>query len=159
MSWGKREVVNNFISLGDGDDDVTKTGGILTRIVKNSHYDKMDYEFVGKDGELAVLSGQATLARQISPDDMGKFFKAEFKGWGKSANGKYKVIEVYIWDGEPNEAMKAWPKFATYYGKKSADHTGPSAAKKLAEKVRDDFDDFADPPKALAKAEDDDLPF
>lgn len=157
MSWGKREVVDNFVTLGDGEADVSKTGGILTRFVENNHFaqPKTDYEFVGKDGALAVLSGSASLARQIHAEDLGKFFKAEFEGWGSSGKGKFKKIAVYIWNGEPNEAMKAWPKFSEYYGKAASNG---ASAKETAKKVRDDFDDFANPPKQL-QDDTDDLPF
>jgi hypothetical protein len=157
MSWGKREVVDNFITLGESEGDVTKVGGILTRFVENRHFTqpKTDYEFMGKDGKLAVLSGSASLARQIHAEDIGKFFKAEFDGWGSSANGKFKKIAVYIWDGEPNDAMRAWPEFERYYGKQPAKNGSPPVAKAAAKSGPDDFDD---PPAGLDER-DDDLPF
>jgi hypothetical protein len=151
MSWGKREVNNNFVALGDGEGDVL-----------NNHFDKpkMDYEFINKAGETVLLSGSASLARQISADDMGKFFKAEFEGWGKSANGKFKQISVYIWDGEPNDAMQAWPRFAEFYGKKPAAPTTTeqkaSAKSRMPAGLSDE--EFETIPKTL-DAEDDDLPF
>jgi hypothetical protein len=151
MSWGKREVNNNFVALGDEDGQVAKVGGILVRLVKNTHFEnKTDYEFVGKDGELTLLSGSASLARQLSESDVGKFFKAEFEGWGKSANGKFKQIAVYVWDGEPNDAMKAWPRFKDFYGKRPTTVYGKPQPKD---------DDFETAPAGLDRDGDDDLPF
>lgn len=128
MGWGKREVVDNFVTLGDSEGDVKKAGGILTRFVENRHFaqPKTDYEYVGQDGNLAVLSGSASLARQIHAEDLGKFFKAEFEGWGTSGKGKFKKIAVYIYDGEPTDTMRAWPKFAEYFGKAAASKSAPA---------------------------------
>jgi hypothetical protein len=57
------------------------------------------------------LAGSASLSRQIFPADVGKFVKCSFQGWGKSANGKFKQIEVQIYSGEPTAEMKAWPRY------------------------------------------------
>jgi hypothetical protein len=144
----KREVAENFVALGDGEGEVKKVGGILVRFVENNHFDKpkTDYEYLDKNGNMQLLSGSASLARQINGGDLGKFFKAEFIGWGKSARGKFKNIAVYIWDGEPTDDMRKWPKFEDYYK-----GTGAAPAKR-----------FEDKPAAIVKGEeqdDDDLPF
>lgn len=146
MAFVKRDVADNLVVLGDDDGNVRKAGGILVRFVPNTQFDKpkTDYEFVNKKGELMILSGSATLSRQIGSSDLGKFFKAEFEGWGKSANGKFKKIGVYFWDGDPTEEMKQWPKFSQYFGAATSRN------------------DFADMPKSIAKGQeedDDDLPF
>lgn len=155
MGFVKREVLDNLVILGDDDGNVRRAGGIFVRLVANTQFDKpkTDYEFVDKAGELQILSGSATLQRQITADDMGKFFKAEFEGWGRSANGKFKKIAVYIWDGEPTEQMKQWPKFSEYYGKGAP----REEAKKTAERLREELDSFATNP--LKDEDDDDLPF
>lgn len=154
MGFVKREVADNFVTIGDGDGDVAKAGGILTRFVPNNHFatPKTDYEFVNKQGELAILSGSASLMRQIHAEDLGKFFKVEFEGWGKSAKGAFKKIAVYLWDGEPTDEMRQWPRFSEYFGKQ------PKAQPALATatKIRDEFDKM---PAALEKDDDDDLPF
>jgi hypothetical protein len=158
MGFTKREVLDNLVILGNDEGNVQKAGGIMTRLVLNTQFDKpkTDYEFVDKNGELKVIGGGATLARQIGPDDVGKFFKMEFEGWGRSANGKFKKIAVYIWDGEPSETMKAWPRFQEFYGKSAAVPLTANAQKAAAgAKQRDDFEDM---PEALDK-DDDDLPF
>jgi hypothetical protein len=43
---------------------------------------------------------------------VGKFLKAEFMGWGNSRNGKFKEIDVLVWEDEPTEEMKNWPRWA-----------------------------------------------
>jgi hypothetical protein len=158
MGFVKREVAENFVSLGEGEGDVKQVGGILTRFVENKHFDKpkTDYEFIDKNGELQVLSGSASLARQIHGEDLGKFFKATFEGWGKSANGKFKQIAVFIWEGELNDAMKAWPKLDQYYGKRPATIAlvGRVAPKPAA---TTGFDEVPEP--IQQGQEDDDLPF
>ena len=156
MGFVKREVVDNLVILGDDEGNVQKAGGILTRLVLNTSFEKpkTDYEYVDKSGELKVIGGGATLARQITPADVGKFFKVEFEGWGKSANGKFKKISVYMWDGELTDAMKQWPRFREFYGK-AAPAPVSANAKAAAAKIRDDFDEM---PAAL-QADDDDLPF
>jgi hypothetical protein len=159
MGFVKREVAENFVSLGEGEGDVRQVGGILTRFVENKHFDKpkTDYEFIDKNGELQVLSGSASLARQIHSEDLGKFFKATFEGWGKSANGKFKQIAVFIWEGELNPAMKAWPKLDQYYGKRP---TTIALVGRVAPKpaATDDFDEMPEPIQQ-GQVEDDDLPF
>lgn len=157
MGFVKREVLDNLVILGDDDGNVQKAGGILTRLIINTTFEKpkTDYEYVDKSGELKIIGGGATLARQISPSDVGKFFKMEFEGWGKSANGKFKKIAVYMWDGEPTEPMKAWPRFKEFYGK-SAPTPVTANARQMAEKIRDDFDEM---PAALQDDTDESLPF
>lgn len=156
MGFVKREVLDNLVILGDDDGNAQKVGGILTRLILNTQFDKpkMDYEYVDRAGELKVIGGGATLARQITPADVGKFFKAEFEGWGKSANGKFKKIAVYFWEGDLEDKMKAWPRLKEFYGKSAPTPVTANAAK-VTEKARDDFDDF---PAAL-DADDSDLPF
>jgi hypothetical protein len=153
MSWGKREVNENYVALGDDEGQVKKVGGILVRLVPNTMFDKkIDYEFVDKDGDLALLSGSASLSRQLSHADCGKFFKAEFEGWGKSANGKFKQIAVYVWDGEPTDGMKQWPGFGKYYGKAQQENGATKGAKKS--------DPLDEVPESLDHDDnDDDLPF
>jgi len=146
MSWAKREATTtNLVSLGDGEGDRRKVGGLLVATPKDRLYpQKTNYELVQKDGEVLTLSGSASLSRQINEQDIGKFIKCEFTGWDKSPNGKYKVIEVNVWEGEPSDDMKAWPRYAEFRnnGKKAA-QTAPA-------------DDFG---TSALKDDDDDLPF
>jgi hypothetical protein len=100
MTWTKREPVTNLVVLGDEEGNKKKVGGLLIGCPKDRMYpEKTNYELVQQDGEVQVLSGSASLRNQIGEGDIGKFVKMEFTGWGKSANGKYKAIEVNIWDG------------------------------------------------------------
>lgn len=146
MSWNKREAVTNLVILGDGEGHKKKVGGLLIGMPRDSGYpDKVNYELVQQDGEVLVLSGSASIARQINERDIGKFIKCEFTGWGKSANGKFKAIDVNVWEGEPNETMKKWPRFAEFQNR--AVRNAPTPA------VSDE--DFPPP----LTDEDDDLPF
>lgn len=154
MGWGKREAVSNLVILGEDEGQKRKAGGLLAAIKPDQGYpDKMNYDLVQKDGEVHTLSGSASLARQINDRDIGKFIKCEFTGWGKSANGKFKMIEVFVWEEEPTPDMKKWPQWSELNAPKKQNGNGAPA--KAATKG-DDFDDFSDrtPP-----ADDDDLPF
>lgn len=160
MSWAKREAVTNLVVLGDGPDHKKKVGGLLIDTPFDRMYpDKMNYVLVQKSGEEIVLSGSASLGRQIAPTDVGKFVKCEFTGWGKSNNGKFKVIDVNVWEGEPNADMKAWPRYAEFAGRtqaqrKNGNGSGPKHAAPAA--PADEFEDFDNSPIADP---DDDLPF
>lgn len=148
MTWTKREAVTNLVILGDADGCRRKIGGLLIGMPHDKGYpDKVNYEIVQKDGEVSVLSGSATLARQITAADIGKFLKCEFTGWGKSGNGKFKIIDVNVWEGEATDDMKTWPRYA------ETRTLGRAAAPATAS--RTEPDDFGG---ALAD-EDDDLPF
>lgn len=112
MTWEKREPVSNLVVLGDDENNVKKVGGLLLAVVKDAKYEnRSNYQLVQKDGEVLTLAGSASLNNQIHATDVGKFLKAEFKGWGRSANGRFKEIEVLIWEGEPTDDMKNWPRF------------------------------------------------
>jgi hypothetical protein len=154
MTWTKREAVTNLVILGDSPDNKKKVGGLLIGCPFDRMYpDKMNYLIVQQDGEELVLSGSASLGRQLSDRDVGKFVKCEFNGWGKSANGKFKVIDVNVWEDEPNDAMKKWPRFAEFNAKPNGK---PPIAKAIpVTPVADEFEDF---PGANSDA-DDDLPF
>lgn len=153
MTWTKREAVTNLVVLGDEEGNRKKVGGLLIGCPKDRMYpEKTNYELVQQDGEVQVLSGSASLRNQLGEADIGKFVKMEFTGWGRSANGKYKAIEVFVYDGEPTEAMKKWPRYAEFaHGNGKAKAVAPAKAAPKA----DDFEEF---PGAL-QDEDDDLPF
>ena len=148
MVWGKRESVSDLVVLGDDEGNIRRVAGLLAAVTQDRTYpSRMNYELVQKNGDSINLAGSASLGRQIGPADVGKFLKAEFVGWGKSANGKFKEITVHVWDDEPTAEMKQWPRWAELNGK--------NGAKALTHKPSDDLDDF---PEAL-DAEDDNLPF
>lgn len=150
MSWGKREPTSNLVILGDDEGCVKRVGGLLVRMIQDQQYpQRQNYEIVQKNGESIMVAGSASLSRQIFPADVGKFLKAEFTGWGKSPNGKFKQIEVNVWEGDLNDDMKKWPRIGEFTNGK------PPVAAKAAAKRDDDFSDF---PEALDDA-DSDLPF
>lgn len=149
MSWTKRDPVQNMVFLGDGEGDRSTVGGLLVDVSQNKLYpQKVDYHLVQKTGEVYVLGGSASLNRQLGVADVGKFIKCAFKGWGKSANGKFKEIEVNVWDGPISPEMKAWPQYSEF--------EKPKAAAGAKSKPTDDGEGF---PAALADEEDDGLPF
>jgi len=163
MSWTKREAVTDLVILGDGEGCVKKVGGLLAGIVPDSGYpDKVNYKIVKQDGEEITLSGSASLSRQLNERDIGHFIKAEFTGWGKSPNGKFKAIEVFVYDGEPTEVMRAWPRFKEFQGSNGKPPVAQKAAPKPAGGVNTDWpgelgDDDAFP--GALEDEEDDLPF
>jgi hypothetical protein len=150
MTWAKREAVTNLVMLGDGEGQRKKIGGLLIGAPRDRMYpDKVNYELVQKDGEVLVLSGSASLARQLGEADIGKFVKCEFTGWGKSPNGKFKAIDVNVWEGEVTPEMKQWPRYGEFNGGKPK----PAAVAQVAP-AGDEFSDFDD-----TAAGDEDLPF
>lgn len=150
MGWTKREPVSNLVILGDDEGCTQKVGGLLVKITQDTMYpNRSNYELVQKDGESVHLAGSASLSRQIGPTDVGKFMRCTFKGWGKSANGKFKDIEVQIFEGEVTDDMKKWPRWRESQPA-PLDGAAPKAAAKAGK-----FDDF---PEAVDE-EDDDLPF
>lgn len=153
MGWDKREPVTNLAILGDEEGNKKKVGGLLIGIPRDKGYDKANYEIVQQDGEVIVLSGSASLARQISEADVGHFIKCEFTGWGKSPNGKFKAIDVFVYDGEPTDVMKKWPRYAEF--QKNGNGKLPVAKTHDAKANSAVDEDF---PGALADNEDD-LPF
>ncbi len=158
MAWAKREAVTNLVMLGDGEGHRRTVGGLLIGTPRDSMYpDKTNYVIVQKDGEEIVLSGSASLGRQINDQDIGKFLKCEFTGWGHSPNGKFKMIDVNVWEGEPNDAMKKWPRYGEFTAPTQAQKkaAAPVAAKAAAPAQTDDFGDFDN----RTAEESDDLPF
>jgi hypothetical protein len=153
--WTKREPVSNLVILGDDEGCATRASGLLAAMTQDTMYpNRSNYELVQKNGESIHLAGSASLSRQIGVTDVGHFLKCEFKGWGKSANGKFKMVEVFIWNDEPTEAMKAWPRFAECQPG-AAPKAAPKAPAKVEPKAADDFSDF---PGSVDDSPDD-LPF
>lgn len=149
MTWKKRDPVSNLVILGDDEGQVRMVGGLLAAVTQDQQYpSRSNYELIQKDGNSVVVAGSASLGRQIFPRDVGKFLKAQFLGWGKSANGKFKQIEVNVWDGEPTEDMRKWPHYGEFANEAKPRQEGKAAAD----------EDFSDFPAAL-RDEDDDLPF
>lgn len=159
--WQKRESASNLVVLGDDKEQTRRTGGLLLAIEPDRRYPEKDnYRIITQKGEEILISGSANLARQISKGDLGKFVKLEFSGWERSPNGKYKVIDVSVFDGELSDVMKKWPRLAEVQASLRAAPAAKAGAstrpdKQPAQQQHDEFEDF---PSALAE-EDDDLPF
>lgn len=119
--WQKREAVTtNLVVMGDGEGQAKKVGGLLIGTPMDKQYpDKMNYTIVRQNGEEITLGGNATLGRQITAADVGKFIKCEFIKWERGGNGKYKVIEVFVYNGEPTPQMKAWPRWEEFQAPKA----------------------------------------
>lgn len=156
MGWAKREAVTNLVMLGDEEGHKKTVGGLLIGCPKDRMYpDKTNYEIVKQDGEVIVLSGSASLNRQINDQDVGKFIKCEFKGWGRSANGKFKEIEVLVWEGEVDAKMKSWPRYSEFQTPTQAEKKAAANGKHTPVPAGGGYDDF---PPAL-EDEDDSLAF
>ena len=156
--WKKRDPVSNLVVLGDDEGQAKKAAGLLASLKQDSQYpSRSNYELVQKDGTSVWLAGSASIGRQVFPADVGKFVKATFKGWGNSANGKFKDIEVLIYDGEPTAEMKKWPRWAEVNAapKKGAKAEAEPAPEPAPAPTDDDFSDFPEAVDAL----DDGLPF
>ena len=150
MGWEKRESVNeDLVILGDDPTkNKRKVAGLLASVKPDRTYkDNFNYELVQKDGTSISLAGSASINRMLSADDVGKFIRAEFTGWGSSPNGRFKQIEVQVWSGEITEDMKKWPRWAELQN---------GRGEKPAVASRND-DDFAS--ATASDPDDDDLPF
>jgi hypothetical protein len=151
MGWTKREPVSNLVVLGDDDGQVKKVGGLLASLKQDTMYPaRNNYELVQKDGSSLWLAGSASIGRQVGPTDVGKFLKCEFMGWGSSKNGKFKEIDVVIWDGEPTDDMKKWPRWKEVAAKAA---NGNGASKGEQPPAHTDADHEED------EGDDGDLPF
>jgi hypothetical protein len=143
MGWQKREVNANLVIIGDGEGNVKSAAGLLAGVTKDPRYpDNRRYELVQKDGTSKSLAGSASINSQLGIDDVGKFVKLTFDGWGASGNGKFKKVDVQVYEGEVTPEMKAWPRYAELHG-----NGAPKAQESLDER-----------PASLDE-EDDDLPF
>jgi hypothetical protein len=146
MGWSKREAVNdNLVILGDKPENKRKASGLLASVKPDRTYqDNFNYELVQKDGSSIILAGSASINRMLHADDIGKFVRAEFTGWGSSPNGKFKQIDVQVYEGEATPEMKAWPRWAELQN-----GNGKVATKPSDDELSGGFSDD----------EDDDLPF
>lgn len=113
MTWKKRERDTDLVILGDAEGHAQKTGGLLATIKPDPVYEKNKrYELVRQDGTSVEVAGCASINRSLSPNDVGKFVKMTFVGWGNSPNGKFKEIDVEVYEDEPTAEMKQWPRWA-----------------------------------------------
>lgn len=116
MTWQKREVSANLVVLGDAEGNAKGAAGLLASVTKDPRYpDNRRYEIVQQNGESKSVAGSASINSQLGVDDVGKFVKLTFQGWGSSGNGKYKIIDVEVWDGDVKPEMKAWPRYAEFH--------------------------------------------
>ena len=146
MSWEKRETTDG-VGIGDGDGQQEKAGGLLAGIktVEGNDGPFLVYEMVQKDGTSLGVFGSASIDSRLNTKDVGSFVKFVFEGWGKSKAGrKFKQIDVQVWGSDFSDDMKEWPRFAEI-------HNGVSAAAVVAA--------FDNPPDALTKDDDSELPF
>ena len=113
MGWAKREVDTNLVILGDAEGNARKVGGLLAGIMPDRRYpDNRRYELVQQDGTVKSLAGSASINSQLGPADVGRFVKLLFAGWEKGGNGRWKKIEVHVYEGEPTPEMHKWPRFS-----------------------------------------------
>lgn len=121
MGFTKREAVTDLIVLGDDEGQVKKAGGLLAATRQDTMYpSRLNYELVQKNGESKWLAGSASLGRQLGPEDVGRFIKCTFKGWGRSGSGKFKEIEVLVSDDDLPEELLNWPRYDEIQRKKNS---------------------------------------
>lgn len=141
MGWTKREVEQNLVILGDGEGNVAKVSGLLASVKPDPRYpDNKRFELIDRDGTAKSVAGSAAINSQLGAQDIGRFVRLVFTGWGKSPNGRFKVIDVFVYDGDITDDMRKWPQWTELNSK--------NGAANLSEK-----------PSALADADPDDLPF
>ena len=121
MGWTKREVSSNLVIIGDAEGQVRKVGGLLASITPDPRYpDNKRYELVQQDGTVKTLAGSASINSTVGVGDIGKFMKCTFLGWEPGKNGRFKNIQVDVYEGDPTPDMKKWPRFAELHGKAKA---------------------------------------
>jgi hypothetical protein len=149
MGWAKRESVNeDLVILGDAPKNKKKAFGLLASVKPDRTYkDNFNYELVQKDGTSVILAGSASINRMIAEEDIGKFVRAEFTGWGSSPNGKFKQIDVQVWEGEVTDELRRYPRWA------ELNNGNAKSAQSAARNTDNDFLGGTD------DDEDDDLPF
>jgi len=124
--WTKREVDTNLVILGDGEGNVIKAAGLLAGITPDRRYpDNKRYELVQIDGTSRSVAGSASINSQLGTNDIGRFIKLTFMGWEKGGNGKYKKIDVEVYEGEPTPAMKNWPRYLEIQNKANGIEPAP----------------------------------
>ena len=149
MSWEKRETTEG-VGIGDGENQRKEAGGLLAAIKTVEGHDSsfLVYEFVQQDGETLGVFGSASIDSRLGNVDIGKFIKLTFEGWGVSKNNrKFKQIDVAVWDEEKDgllEVMKTWPRLQEIRG---------NVSKAAMVEALDN------PPDALTKDDESDLPF
>ncbi|KKL24153.1 hypothetical protein LCGC14_2418190 [marine sediment metagenome] len=145
--WKKREITEG-VGIGAEDGQRKKVGGLLAEIrvdVGKNHSNV--YELIQKDGDSLQVWGSTTIDGKLNRSDIGKFVKLEYLGMVQGKSGrKYKDIDVAVWEGALNDAMKAWPRMGEFHDAEQGNGGEPT-------------EDFADFPEALDEAEDDSLPF
>lgn len=129
MTWTKREVDTNLVILGDAEGNVRKVGGLLASIRPDLRYpDNRRYELVQQNATVKSVAGSTSINSQLGPADVGKFVKLEFVGWGSGANGKFKKIDIQVFEGDVSEQMKTWPHYAELHSStKAPGDSGPLA--------------------------------
>ena len=112
MGFTKREPGSDLIILGDDEGQAHRVGGLLASTRQDNMYpSRLNYELVQKSGDSVWVAGSASLGRQLGPADVGRFVKCTFEGWGKSANGKFKIIEVLVSDDNLPPELLRWPRY------------------------------------------------
>lgn len=142
MTWTKREVNTNLVILGDGEGNVRSAAGLLASVTRDPRYpDNRRYELVQKDGTSKSIAGSASINSQLGVDDVGKFVKLAFTGWGTSGNGKFKQIEVQVYEGAATEEMKKWPRYNEVHrnGQPKASLVAPPTPEQPVEDEDDDL--------------------
>jgi len=139
--WKTREPTTDLVILGDDTGHVKKVAGLLADTRQDQRYpSRLQYELVQKSGDSLWLAGSASIDNQMGPGDVGKFVKLAFLGWGSSKNGKFKQIEVRVWDGPPTDEMMKWPRWKDLFDAKHGVPEEEAIAEAVEEAVEDEED-------------------
>jgi hypothetical protein len=145
MGFNKREATSDLTVLGNDEGQVGKAGGLLASMRQDNRYpSRHNYELVQRSGESIWLAGSASLGNQLGPEDVGRFIRCTFKGWGSSSNGKFKIIEVMVSDDDLPDELLEWPRYKEIQ-KRIRNNGGPQGTPPLDETqaaVHDDEDDL-----------------
>lgn len=142
MAWSKRNT-GELLVLGDANGQVRKAGGLLVGVRKSSEYDNFLFDFVKQNGDTVAVAGSTTINNVLGPRDIGKFVKIEFLGWGQGKSGrKFKDIDVQVWDGEPTDDMRAWPRYHEFQNSGAVDDQTHSDDRDAAYGVDEEDDDL-----------------
>lgn len=161
MTWNKRQVAQNLVILGDDEGHVRRAHGLLADVTPDPQYpNNRRYLLIGQAGAEKIVAGSTSLNLQVGPGDVGKFVKFSFVGWERGKRGRFKAMEVEVYDGPATKAMLDWlgPEGTVRYKQLNGNAPRPLAAVPAGASVGaaapEDF-----PPEPSGDDDLDDLPF
>lgn len=146
IPWQKKQDMGKMVVMGESEKQVQLVEGLFIGTTPDLRYGGLYYNIitaVSGGGELLSVKQDSGLKR-ITPKDIGKLVRIEFKGRVPTKQGnRVKQFDISVYDGPATpEILAEWPQ---YGGVKAEENAGNT---------------FEDVPSALTQAsDDDDLPF